>query len=229
MTINAFERGLSLTHSIKVIDLPSEGLQYQGPLSEALVTELLGTATHKGSVRFQPRSPGSINIEVHPIEAKSGPGEAPKVRVSGHLKLALTTTCVRCLTAVHPDLEPSIDVLLHPESDPHAGVGVAAQRGANLEDQGLEAWEESFPHPSELGEDAYDGKVIPLFALLQESVLIELPSDPACEDTIACDVRTQALIDEANTEAAASDAKGDPRWEALRALKSQLDPTKSDK
>ncbi|MEO1233027.1 MAG: YceD family protein [Myxococcota bacterium] len=201
-------------------DLPETGARFDESLPSEFVDVLLGEAAARGAVRFSARGPGHAVLSAQPL----GPEDIPPVRFCGKVKAELSTTCVRCLEAVLLSVEAPIEATLFPETDPLAGVGQSGKRGPGkpikvVGGDPLEPWAETFPDPDRLAEDAYDGIRLPLPQILQQALLIELPADPACADTVACDARTAELIASANADARASDAAGDPRWAALRALR----------
>lgn len=245
---DAAARGLALSKPLEVRDLPPEGLCYAEEVGAAELDRLLGEAT-RGPVRFAATGSGRARVDVHPLSEE----EPPAVRVRGQLEAELDTSCVRCLEAVRLHLRAPVEATLYPGRDAPSPspspLGEARRRGrargavkapperamgrsppAAIPVEGgepLEPWAETFPDPDELDEGVYDGLRIPLPDLIRQALLIELPSDPACMDESACDLRTAALIEAANAEARASSPDGDPRWAALRALRGPGDPDPS--
>ena len=219
---NANALGYDLRRPLTVQELPEEGIRYQEVLDDAFVTQLLGEAGSRGEVRFNPSSEkvSSVDIEVRPLTTE----DPPAIRISGHIRTSLHTICVRCLEPVSPQIDAPVEATLYPKHDPLEGIGTG-QTSTHPDDHRLEAWDDSFPEPADLAEDAYDGHSIPLISVLEQALLLELPSDPACVDKQACDARTQKLLDAANADSKASDAEGDPRWAALKALRNQLEPS----
>jgi uncharacterized metal-binding protein YceD (DUF177 family) len=118
--------------------------------------------------------------------------QRPPVRIRGHLGAPVRTDCVRCLESLTVPLEVEIDQTLF------------ASEGA----------------PEE--EAVYEGEAIDLPEVLRESLALELPMNPTCADTRACDTRTQKLLDDVNRparEAMGDKPAVDPRWAALAALR----------
>lgn len=229
MVTDALERGFSLTRPLDVNDLPETGLKFEEGLDAAFVETLLGDATRRGAVRFEVLAGARATLTALPLS----PEEPPPVRLNGELVAELRTTCVRCLEVVELRVTAPIEVTVFPDGDPLAGVGQAKETAAGkkrkVEDGApLEPWAEIFPEPEKLAEEAYDGRVLPLPQVLQQALLIELPADPACVDTVACDARTKALIHSANAASVASDAEGDPRWAALKALRAAATDEEGD-
>lgn len=216
MPMDAAARGRTLRAALDVKDLPASGLRFAEALPTDFLLELLGPAATRGPIRFVALGEGRAEVEVAPL----GPEEPPPVRIAGRVAAAFGTTCVRCLEAVRVDLDVPVDASLFPDAE--AVPAPVRGKGSRVPVEGgepLEPWGEAFPDPDRLDDGAYDGVRIPLPELLAQALLIELPTDPVCAETNACDVRTAALIEAANAEARASDAEGDPRWAALRALR----------
>ncbi|MBX2812175.1 MAG: DUF177 domain-containing protein [Myxococcales bacterium] len=226
-TIQAFELGLSITRPLQIQELPNEGLHYGEKVSETLLSDLLEHGPARGSVRFHPEGPADLDIEVVPA-TQLRPGtttQRPTIRIHGHVELTLNSCCVRCLCDVRPRIHAPVEITLHPDKDPLEGIGTAS-KPSDLENPQLESWdEETFPQPEALDEDSYQGTDVFLLDIVREAIQLALPSSPTCKDTDACDLRTQQLIREANAEIEASNAEGDPRWAALRALKREIDET----
>lgn len=223
---DAGARGLTLSQALEVRDLPAEGLRYVETVAESRVEALLGEAVRNGPVRFTVAEQGHATVEVQPMS----PEEPPPVRVRGRIRAGLGTICVRCLEEVLVNLDVPFESTLFPdppskEPSSDSPTGRKTKLRPVLDDEGkLEAWNDTFPDPDKLDEGSYDGLRVPLPELLSQALLIELPTDPACPESSECDARTAELIDAANAEARASDAEGDPRWAALRALRARSDP-----
>lgn len=214
---------LSLKAPLDVRDIPAEGLRFDEALTPDLLGAWVGDAPSRGPVAFTLGATGRAVVDVRPVDES----EPPTLRIRGRLEAPMSTACVRCLETVEVALEADLEATLVPHRDPLAevGRGAANARGRARAVEGgepLEAWTETFPEPEALDEDAYDGRTVPLPALLGQAFLLELPSDPACADESDCDRRTHAMIDAANADARASDAGGDPRWAALQALRARL-------
>jgi uncharacterized protein len=188
-------------HNLTVIEpldlrmLPDEGLAFDEALPSAWLEERLSDPGI-GGVRVP--TPGHVSLRVDPLGAVA---HRPPIRVHGHVRAELDMTCVRCLSPLEHRLDGDLDVTLFPEGAPRAA------RGATEDDELSEA---------ELDEGTYGGESIDLPAILRESMLLELPMNPACEDEAACTVRTEAMIAEANR---GSSAVVDDRWAALRHLR----------
>lgn len=218
----------TLSRPLDVRDLPADGLQLAEDLSEETLLAWVGDALARGPVPVKLLAGGHAKVEIRPIDE----GTPPTVRLRGRIAAELDTQCVRCLEPVRCALDAELDATLVPaapaEPPPVEPTrGRAKGKAIPVKDgEPLEPWDESFPAPEALGEDAYDGRTLPLPNILGEALLIEVPSDPACENEDACDERTQALIASANAEARASEEEGDPRWAALRALRGEAEDPK---
>lgn len=192
-------RGLSALDDLRLQDIPEEGLRFEEPLPRSWLTEHLASSH---GLRWAPRAEGTVDLEVTAL----GPVDrSPPVRVHGRASAAVETDCVRCLEAVHQDVQVPIDMTLFSSTE----VGDPAAR------------------PEGADEGRYEGRTIPLPEIIREHLLLELDMNPVCTDADACDARTRALIDEANRparEAAAEDEGAiDPRWAALARLKADRD------
>lgn len=222
--------GLKLTRPLDVKDLPETGIRFDEALTGDFVDVLLGEDARRGVVRFEPEGSGHADVEARPLS----PDDVPPVRFSGAVEVSLRTTCVRCLEAVALKVRAPIETTLFPQHDPLAGVGRGTgPRGGRAvpvaDGEALQAWDsETFPEPDRLAEEAYDGVRLPLPQIIQQALLIELPADPACLEEAACDARTASLIESANADARASEAAGDPRWAALRALRAEAEAEGGD-
>lgn len=216
---DAGARGLNLTKPLDVRDLPSEGLRYDHELPAEFVLQLLGSAATRGPVRFDVEGAGRATVDVLPLSPEDG----PPVRIRGTLSAHLLTSCVRCLEPVRLELTVPVDATLFANLDPLEGVGQAGPAAPNPKEDQLDPWSEQFPEPDRLAEDAYDGQMVPLPHVLQQALLIEVPTDPVCLEEGPCSERTEALITQANAASEAADAEGDPRWAALRALRAAQD------
>ncbi|MCB9655901.1 MAG: DUF177 domain-containing protein, partial [Deltaproteobacteria bacterium] len=122
------------------------------------------------------------------VETLGEMSDTVPIRVRGHAVCNIEATCVRCLDPVHVELRPKIDATMTPNSAPE---------------------EETL---------AYDPRAIDLMAPVREALLLDVPMNPTCVDTQACDHRTKALIDAVNGPQDEQTGSEDPRWAALRKL-----------
>lgn len=223
---DAAGRGRTLTEALAIRDLPESGLAFDEALSAEVLARWLGAAVTRGPIRFTPAGAGRARLVVRPLS----PEEPPPVRVEGRAQIALDTACVRCLEEVRVEVDAPVEASLFPDAPPPAPAPTRGP-GKAIEVEGgepLEPWGESFPDPDRLDEGSYDGLEVPLPELVTQALLIEVPTDPVCTDEPGCDVRTARLIHEANAEARARDAEGDPRWAALRALRAAASTDRGD-
>ncbi len=217
-TADGAEEPIRLGGELLVRDLPERGLRIDEPLPAPFLRELLGPAASTGAVRYAAAGAGEASIEVARLDA----GALPRLRIRGHLRSSVETTCVRCVEPVTLDLSVEVDARLVPETA--AKPDDSRVRSAAVSDDPLAPWPDRSPSTEDLDVTPYDGVHVPLAAVLAEALLVELPTDPMCADEAACDARTAALIETANAEIRANEAAGDPRWAALKALRAGLDP-----
>lgn len=122
------------------------------------------------------------------------------VLVSGQLRTEVELTCGRCLESFANTVEFTLEEEFHPTVD--------ISTGAKL--------------PLEDGEDEatlIDGQhIIDLLEVMRQDILLALPSHPLCKPDCAglCSQCGQSLNEGSCT---CEQSFGDPRWEALRALR----------
>ncbi len=213
--MDANQRQLTALEPLELRHLPDDGLTFDEALPQTWLAEAVGAGS--SGLMFVAVEPGRLKIEVMPL----GPvDERPPIRIRGRLDAVLETDCVRCLATVRPSIEGDLDITLIAGPPARAENESGRGTGKVRDDARLDDWSsEDFPNPDELADAVYRGETVDLPDILREALLLGLATDPVCEDTVGCDARTAALIDEANAPVRQAEDGIDPRWAALRKLR----------
>ncbi len=173
-------------------------------LQRALPVEFLTAAVAKSIITFEVQGPGVFKGH---FEQSSG-----RVLLKGHLTLAVTGPCKRCLTTVEAPLDFDFDLnFVKDKAD-----------GRPSKDDDDEAAPDPDPRASFQLEDVdtepFDGQRIVLDPLIEEQIVLGLPLDLLCKpDCLGlCTVCGQ---DRNLTKCDHDQHPPDPRWAALKSVK----------
>lgn len=233
--VDAKSRQLSVLEPLSLQHLPAEGLVYDQALPAAWLSTTLGKTTDTGEP-LTILGDGHAELTVTPL----GDVDArPPILVRGRVTGRVRTACVRCLDDVDLDVGDTIETTLFPapaaaaeSTDGDKGDRTkggkkardAKSRRNNPKDATVEDWTDA--PPTDLDAELYRGELVALPTVLADAFVLSLDLNPTCADEDACDVRTRALIDEANRPAQAMETEPDPRWAALKDLVAE-DPERS--
>ncbi|MFZ9887869.1 MAG: YceD family protein [Myxococcota bacterium] len=142
--------------------------------------------------------------------------EAATVKVTGEGRFALAHACVRCLRDVRFDLAVGFDLRL--------AEGAAGEPNAEelQDDEEMESFGADDIDPAEADLFPFDGRRVPLGAIIREQVFLELPMHPQCESEGAKPLPGPCTLDPDGALAREQARWQDPRWAGLLALKDQL-------
>jgi uncharacterized metal-binding protein YceD (DUF177 family) len=216
--IDASSRKLSALEALELRHLPQEGLQFNEPLPIEWLRTGLGETMDTGEA-IEILNPGSISLKVQPLGEVQ---DRPPVLLVGRLEAAVRTPCVRCLYNVDLDLSDNIEQTLFPKAVASKKASKDKKKGKGRPDKSdsrLEDWSgDDMPELTALDEAGYDGDILKIHEILEESLVLSMDLHPTCADEPLCDSRTRALLDGVNGPAEEAETGPDPRWAALQNL-----------
>ncbi len=160
-----------------------------------------------------PAGEGHATIRLRTVAGASL--DLPAVRVTGRVRAPFRVECVRCLSPLERPLEAELELVLFPEvvseeAPPAKGPGAEKPAKGKVEKVELSV--------RDLDEGSYRGFELDLPGIIREALLLELDMNPACEDSVCCEARVEALVAGTALEAGEEPQKDpiDPRWAPLQ-------------